>query len=201
MACDRSNLAWRLNWYRHSELEGALLLGRMVRTADDPQLVLALTRHCADEARHAWLWARTIAELNLPTVQIFRSYQSFYADEGGAPGNLLEVLALTHIFEQRVDTEFRRELQDRSLPAAAVRTFRALVADEQDHLDWVGRWLAEQPGADAVVERFKRIDEAVYERIQPHLDNIAGIAGLGRELPCDAGAATFVEKEMNHVAH
>ncbi len=32
------NLAWRLSWYRQSELEGALLLGRMVRQASDPYL-------------------------------------------------------------------------------------------------------------------------------------------------------------------
>ena len=33
------SLAWRLNWYRHSELDGALLLGRMIRRATDPYLV------------------------------------------------------------------------------------------------------------------------------------------------------------------
>ena len=47
------NLAWKLNWYRQSELEGALLLGRLVRQADDPELIARLTKHCADEARHA----------------------------------------------------------------------------------------------------------------------------------------------------
>src|SRR5438034_5641558 len=136
----RRNLAWKLHWYRHSELEGALLLGRMVRQAGDGDLVLSLTRHCADEARHAFLWARTIAELQLPTIQIFRSYQSFYVRDGGAmPTTLCDVLALTHIFEQRVDREFRRELEDPHLPEPAARTFRALIADEQDHLDWVAR--------------------------------------------------------------
>ncbi len=190
------NLTWRLNWYRHSELEGALLLGRMVRTTADPGLVLSLTRHCADEARHAWLWARTIAELNLPTVQIFRSYQSFYHEGGGTPASLLEVLALTHVFEQRVDSEFRRELEDPSLPPAAARTFRALLADEQDHLDWVARWLDEQPGAAAAVDRYRQIDEKVYAQIQPHLNKVADIPGLGREL-----LTPVIEKELSHDAH
>ena len=27
------SLTWKLNWYRQSELEGALLLGKMIRTA------------------------------------------------------------------------------------------------------------------------------------------------------------------------
>ena len=190
------NLAWRLNWYRHSELEGALLLGRMVRTATDPQLVLQLTRHCADEARHAWLWARTIDELELPIIEIFRSYQSFYLRDGRPPASMVEVLALTHVFEQRVDWQFRRELKAPDLPAAAARTFRALVADEQDHLDWVAGWLNARPGAAEVVERYRRIDREVYEQIAPYLDRIPEIEGLGREL-----SAAPVEKEMSNVAN
>ena len=62
------SLCWRLNWYRQSELEGALLLGRLARHVDDPYLVHQLTKHCADEARHAWLWQRTLTGLFLPAV-------------------------------------------------------------------------------------------------------------------------------------
>jgi len=188
----RRNLAWKLNWYRHSELEGALLLGRMVRQADDAELLLSLTRHCADEARHAWLWARTIAELDLPAVQIFRGYQSFYFQSAAPPATLCEVLALTHIFEQRVDREFRRELQDRDLPPAAARTFRALLADEQEHLDWIARWLADRPQGQEMLERYRCIDEQVYEQVRPYLDRIYDIPGLGREISM---------KETAYVAH
>jgi hypothetical protein len=70
---DLRALTWLLNWYRQSELEGALLLGRMVRHAQDPRVIAELTRHAADEARHGWLWQKTIAQLNLPAVRIFRS--------------------------------------------------------------------------------------------------------------------------------
>ena len=188
----RRNLAWKLNWYRHSELEGSLLLGRMVRQAEDSELIASLTRHCADEARHAWLWSRTIVELDLPPVQIFRSYQSFYLHDGGAPATLCEVLALTHIFEQRVDREFRRELRDPDLPEVAARTFRALVADEQDHLDWVARWLADRAEGAEVLERYRQIDRQVYAGIAPYLDRVYDIPGLGRELTA---------KETIHVAH
>jgi hypothetical protein len=191
----RRNLAWKLNWYRHSELEGALLLGRMVRQATDGDLVLSLTRHCADEARHAFLWARAIAELGLPTIQIFRSYQSFYVRDGAAmPATLCDVLAMTHIFEQRVDREFRRELADPDLPEPAARTFRALIADEQDHLDWVARWLSDQPQGAQLLDRYRRIDEEVYGEIAPYLDRIYDLPGLGREM-----IATF-GKESCYVA-
>src|SRR5262245_1931492 len=122
---DRRALAWLLNWYRQSELEGALLLGRMVRHTDDPLVLAELTRHTADEARHAWLWQKTISQLQLDRVRIHRSYQSFYATEGAAPQTLAEVLALTHVFEHRVDREFSDQLDDRRLPEDVHRTFRA----------------------------------------------------------------------------
>jgi tRNA isopentenyl-2-thiomethyl-A-37 hydroxylase MiaE len=180
------NLTWKLNWYRHSELEGALLLGRVVRAATDAQLVMSLTRHCADEARHGWLWARTIEKLNLPTVQIYRSYQSFYLRSGNMPASLPDVLALTHVFEKRVDEEFRRELQDPHLPDPAAQTFRTLLADEQDHLDWVGRWLAGHPDGSKLVEKYQRIDREVYEELLPYRDRVWAVPDLGRELPAAA---------------
>ncbi len=79
------NLSWKLNWFRQSELEGALLLGRMVGTVDDPDLIQRLTRHCAEEAEHSRLWADAIAQLDLPAIRIFRSYQSFYLRYAGPP--------------------------------------------------------------------------------------------------------------------
>ena len=83
------NLAWKLNWYRQSELEGALLLGRMVRHAGEPFLVWHLTRHCADEARHAWLWERTLTALDLPTIRIDRQkcWASRISSSSASTGN------------------------------------------------------------------------------------------------------------------
>ena len=121
------NLAWRLNWYRQSELEGALLPGRIIRQARDPYLIGQLTRHCADEAR-PWLWERTLLRLGLPAVRIFRSYQSFYLDDTGLPGSIEEVLALTHVFEHRVHAQFTEELNQ---PGTAAIVERYRRADER----------------------------------------------------------------------
>jgi hypothetical protein len=41
------------------------LLGQMVRAANDSFLVQRLTRHAADEAWHAAIWADAIAEVDL----------------------------------------------------------------------------------------------------------------------------------------
>ncbi len=178
---ERRSLYWRLNWYRQSELEGALVLGRMVRHVTDPYLVGRLTGHCADEARHAWLWMRTLETLGLPTVRIRRSYQSFYLDEIPAPRTLIEVLALTHVFEHRVHRHFTDELGRRGLPDAARRTFRAMLRDEQQHLDWICGWLARQPAAGVILDRYRSADERVVQRLTPYRERLWDIDGLGEE--------------------
>jgi rubrerythrin len=174
-------LAWLLNWYRQSELEGALLLGRMVRVADDPYLIAELTRHAADEARHAWLWQRTITQLGLPSVRILRSYQSFYVAEGVMPQRIGEVLALTHVFERRVDLEFAEQLRSGDFAEPVLRTFKALLHDEQRHLSWVAQWLARQPNVLPTVERYSDIDRTVSTRLRPFRDRLWDVPGLGEE--------------------
>ena len=179
---DRRGVSWLLNWYRQSELEGALLLGRMVRVAEDPKVIAELTRHAADEARHAWLWQRTIAQLELAPVRIFRSYQSFYAADGVMPQRLPEVLALTHVFERRVDLEFSAQLGDAGLPAPVIGTFRALLRDEQRHLGWIAAWLQDRPECAAVVDEYSEVDRAVAARLRPYRDRLWEVPGLGEEL-------------------
>ena len=188
---DRRAASWLLNWYRQSELEGALLLGRMVRHADDPYVIAELTRHAADEARHAWLWQRTIAQLGLAPVRILRSYQSFYASDGAAPQRLAEVLALTHVFERRVDMEFAEQLRDPSLPGAMTRTFTALLRDEQRHLNWIAAWLADRPDLQPLLDSYFEVDRLVARRLRPFRDCLWEVPGLGEEIEesryaCDA---------------
>lgn len=197
---ERRSLYWRLNWYRQSELDGALLLGRMVRHVTDPYLVLQLTSHCADEARHAWQWARTIAALELPTVRIRRSYQSFYLDEISAPRTITEVLALTHVFERRVHRHFTDELSQGGLPEEVQRTFRGMLRDEQGHLDWVARWLSSRPGADTILDLYRGADERVVERLTPYAESMWDIEGLGEELVEEHDGEHRIEQEERHQA-
>ena len=197
---ERRSLYWRLNWYRQSELDGALLLGRMVRHVTDPYLVRQLTQHCADEARHAWQWARTIDVLELPTMRIRRSYQSFYLDETSAPRTITEVLALTHVFEHRVHSHFADELSQGGLPEEVRRTFRAMLRDEQGHLDWVAGWLSSRPDAAAALSRYRGADERVVERLMPYAEHMWDIEGLGEELVEESDAEHRTEQEECHQA-
>lgn len=180
------NLAWKLNWFRQSELEGALLLGRMVGLATDGDLAARLTRHCAEEAEHSRRWSEVIGELALPHVRIFRSYQSFYARHGGAPATLLEVLAFTQIFERRVHRRFHEELQRPDTPAPAREAFSRMIADEREHLAWVAEWLRQQPGADAALQHYAAIDRAVFAELQPCEQRLWDVPGLGHETAAPA---------------
>ena len=171
-------LAWRLHWYRQSELEGALLLGRMVRLASDEELCARLTQHCADEARHSLLWAKAIERLRLPYVRILRSYQSFY---GEVPTTLTEVLVFTQIFERRVHKQFVAEARDPDTPEEARRTFQVMIEDEKDHLDWVRDWLHQWPESEALLRKYEGIDARVYRQIEPYTERLWEVGGLGRE--------------------
>ncbi|MGH9360940.1 MAG: ferritin-like domain-containing protein [Thermoanaerobaculia bacterium] len=181
---ERRGLAWTLSFYRQSELDGALLLGRVARAAADGELLHTLVRHCAEEARHAWLWSEALRELGLAPVRIHRSYQSLYAEKGLLPRSLLEVLALTHVFERRVDRWFRDEWGKSGTPEPVRRTIQVLLRDEEDHLAWVGRWLAgREEEAGRLLAAYTAVDDEVYRELAPFVDCLWKIPGLGEELP------------------
>jgi hypothetical protein len=175
------NLAWKLNWFRQSELEGALLLGRMVGAVHDGKLAMRLTRHCAEEAHHSRLWAEVIETLHLPHVRIFRSYQSFYLEKSGPPATLLEVLCFTQIFERRVHRRFHEELREPATPDAARAAYARMIEDEKYHLAWVADWLRAQAGARDCLRRFEETDRAVFHWLSPFDQRLWAVPGLGRE--------------------
>src|ERR687889_250668 len=105
------NDLWLLSYYRESELAGALLMGRLARETDDDELRVNLTQHCAEEAQHAWLWTETIRKVGGMPRRVSETYQSRYYAALGAPTSMLEVLALTQVFERRVMRHFRAHLR------------------------------------------------------------------------------------------
>jgi len=181
MSISRS-LCWKLNWYRQSELDGALLLGKAVRAAADPRLIAEMTHHAADEARHADLWSQTIAELGCGWVRILRSYQSYYGQFGLMPVTITEVLAITHVFEKRVWRQFQQEVENPAWPAAARATFERLLEDERQHLQWVQDFLAETGQTEELLAQYADVDRQVYEHLRPFEDRLWEAPGLGVEL-------------------
>lgn len=133
---------WLLSYYRHSELNGALFFGRLARTVRGP-LQADLTRHFADESRHAHWWTEVLGELGQRPARVDRAYQDQYLEAAGLPANLMEILAITHVFERRAAGQYARHARRADVQPAVRATLRRILDDEVLHLAWVRRALRE----------------------------------------------------------
>src|SRR5258708_16181276 len=86
---------WVLNFYRNSELQGALLMGRLARTLTDSDLLVHVTRHCATEARHATILSETIASLGGSIDPHVTTVQEHYSPKARLPPPLIHPLVLS----------------------------------------------------------------------------------------------------------
>lgn len=159
-----------LNFYRASELHGGLILGQMVRRTRDPRLILNLTRHSAEEVMHAQLWTETIIAIGGRPAPVRDTYQTRYAEAVGTPFTMLEVLALTQIFERRVYRHFTLHLRVPGIHPAVAATLRRMIEEERGHLSWVKAWLDEQSRARGgevreVMRRYAFADQRVYDTL------------------------------------
>ena len=180
------NELWLLSYYRESELAGSLLMGRLARETDDDDLRVRLTEHCAEEARHAWAWTETILKVGGTPKRVSETYQSRYHAAVGNPSNLLEVLALTQIFERRVVRHFRAHLSWPGTHPEVARTLQQLIGEEAGHIRWVKDRLDAYAAAtgetvvEEMLDRFKRIDEQVYNELKQYASCFEKVAGPKR---------------------
>lgn len=162
------NELWILSYYRESELAGGLIMGRLARETDDDELRVHLTQHCAEETMHAWLWTQTILEVGGTPRKVSETYQTRYLAAVGPTLSLVEVLALTNVFEKRVVRHFRAHLRRPGTHHVVARTLQRMIDEEAGHLSWVKQRLdryAREKGATAVSEtlrRFAEMDRRVY---------------------------------------
>ena len=168
------NLHWLLSFYRTSEITGALFFGQLARRLKPGPIQADLTRHFADEAQHARYWTQCLAELGVEPLQLRASYQDRYLAEAGVPVNLMEVLAVTLVFEQRVFTQYtqhRRAAGEDPASGPVVQTLDRIMADERWHIAWVSKALGElgdRYGRDTVratVGRYRAADDAVFSQL------------------------------------
>lgn len=160
----------RLNFYRASELHGGLVLGQLVRRVREPGLMLELTRHSAEEVAHAQLWTETILAVGGTPRPVRDTYQTYYAKAIGAPASVLQVLALTQIFERRV---YRHFLDHARMPGThpAVRaTLERMCEEEKHHLSWVKHWLDRESLRDPqrvarAMTQYAAVDDAIYRKL------------------------------------
>lgn len=175
------NELWILSYYRESELAGALVMGRLAQGTDDDELRVRLTEHCAEEAEHAWLWTETILAVGGAPLRIRETYQSRLYAEVGPPKSVLEVLALTQVFERRVLRHFRDHLRQPDVHPTVAATLRRMIADEAGHIGWIKKRLdrhAREDGEAVVAETLRRlteVDRKVYAELIDHRDRFSEV--------------------------
>lgn len=165
------NELWILSYYRESELAGSLLFGKIARRTEDDFLRIRLTEHCAEEAVHAWLWTKTILKVGGTPRRVSETYQSRYLSEIGLPKTMLEILALTQVFEKRVMRQFSQHQTRPGTHPVVVATLNRMIDEEAGHISWVRDKLEEyshRMGRDAVndiLKRFRELDRKVYAEV------------------------------------
>ena len=153
---------WLLNFYRNSELHGALLMGKLARSFRDTGLLVNLTKHCATEAHHAALLSEAIAKLGAIDPHT-GTIQERYSAAGGIPKELPDLLVLSETLEKRVLKSYREHLQRDDVHPVAREVLGKIVAemeDEEEHEGWIDEALEHLPHEEAE-EKWRAIDERV----------------------------------------
>jgi bacterioferritin (cytochrome b1) len=163
---------WVLNFYRNSELHGALLMGRLARTLTANSLLVHVTRHCATEARHAAMLSETIAAVGGSIDPHITTVQEHYSAKGGVPTSLIDVLVLSDVLEHRVLTTYRAHLTREVAPPIRQCLTEILheMEEEEDgeHAGWIEEVLRTHPqeSVETANRKWHAIDAAVAGELE-----------------------------------
>ncbi len=175
---------WLLSYYRTSELGGALFFGRIARALRPSPIQADMTRHFAEESAHARWWTECLEDLDCAPIHVTDAYQDRYLEAIGLPVNLMEILAVTHVFERRAIGQYARHARSADVQPEIRATLERILRDERWHLEWVSnalRGLEGEYGTEEVrstLRRFEAADREVYETtIREHGERVAHLLG------------------------
>ncbi len=182
------NERWLLSFYRASEIAGALFFGRLASVLKPGRVQVDLSRHFADEAQHAWYWTDCLAQLGAEPLRLDDAYQRRYTAALGVPASLMEVLAITSVFERRVINQYARHARSPRIDPAVRAVLARIMEDERWHIHWVSRalrTLAREHGKDAVtaaVRRCQTADREIYRELTTeHAERVRALFEEGAE--------------------
>jgi hypothetical protein len=169
------NELWIASFYRTSEISGALFFGRVARTVRGP-LQKDVTHHFADEAAHASYWTDCIDAMGAKAIPMRDAYQDRYLEAVGVPASLMEVMAITQVFEKRVIGQYNEHLRRENVPVPVKDTIKKIMRDERWHVRYVRdalRGMEQRYGADeiaATLARFTAADDEIYAKTRAEYD-------------------------------
>ena len=157
------------SFYRDAELRGARLLFNLLHHLKDAEAQVKMSRHLADETRHAWLWTKRIADLGAAPVMIDDGYQRRLGLRTGVPKDLIDLLALTVVVEERARSRYVLHAGMPRVDKETLAVLKAVTEDEAWHLSWIERQMHEiackqgnPQRAHQALERYRAIDREVY---------------------------------------
>ena len=169
------------SYYRNAEQHGSNLLFRLLRHLEDPDAQIALSQHLADETRHAWLWTERIIRAGAKPLVVCDGYQTRMGRMAGMPRDVIDLLALTVVVEQRALRRYQQHLRRPNLDADTEAVLKAVTKDEAWHIDWIrklGREMSVQRGAekrfDEAIARYREVDRQVVAHLEATEQELAG---------------------------
>ena len=157
------------SFYRDAELRGARLLFNLIGHLKEADAQLKLSRHLADETRHAWLWTKRISDLGGNPVIVSDGYQRRLGLRTGVPKDVIDLLALTVVVEERARSRYTTHAQLPNVDPETLEVLKAVTEDESWHLAWIERKMREVAAAhgtperaEQALERYRAIDREVY---------------------------------------
>lgn len=163
------NELWILSFYRTSEISGALFFGRLAKSMKAGPIQRDMTKHFTDEAVHAWYWTDCIEKLGSKPIKLNTAYQDQYFTAAGMPANLMEVLAITQVFERRAIHQYMLHSQIPNIQPETEEALGKIVEDEKWHIQWIRDALRGMEGEygkdliDKTLKRFHDADREVYQ--------------------------------------
>lgn len=173
------NERWILSFYRTSEISGSLFFGRLAKSLKPGSIQHDMTKHYADEAMHAWYWTDCLNKLGVEPLELGNAYQDQYLSAAGMPVNIMEILAITQVFERRVINQYAVHSRAAGVHALVKKTIDRIVEDEKWHIKWIRDALKGMEAEygkntiDGTIERFLQADREVYEKtVREHEERV-----------------------------
>ncbi len=156
------------SYYRDAELRGATLLLKLIMRVEDSEAQVKLSRHLADETRHAWLWTKKIADMGAAPVRVLDGYQTRIGQEVGIPKTFIDLFALTVVVEERAQRRYLEHARRPDVEPDTLEILHEVTKDEKWHIGWIKSKLKELAAANggeekmlATLERYREIDRRV----------------------------------------
>ena len=168
---NRDHERWIMSFYRSSEITGALFFGRIAGYLPAGPIQSDLTHHFADESMHACYWTKAMDECGYQPERIKDAYQDAYLDAVGLPVNMMEILAITSVFEHRVIAQYAKHLRVPNLNPYIANTIETIMEDEKWHIKWIGdalKQMESEYGKDTIkstLKRYQKADKEIYHKL------------------------------------